>query len=795
MAELTFRQKWLSRPLYQWAQKALPAMSETEREAIQAGDTWWDAQLFTGRPDWDQLLQTAPARLTAAEQAFLDGPVQTLCGMLDDWRIHWQDRDLPPEVWRYIREQKFFGMIIPRQYGGLGFSAYAHSEIVRHISSRSGTAAVTVMVPNSLGPGELLMLFGTDEQRERWLPRLADGREIPCFGLTSAQAGSDAAGMTDTGVVCRGEWEGRDVIGLRLNWDKRYITLGPVATVLGVAFKLSDPDGILGGERERGITLALVSADTPGVSTGERHLPAMQVFQNGPIRGRDVFVPLDAIIGGEPMIGQGWRMLMTALSAGRGISLPSLSAAATALTAHTTGAYARVREQFGLPIGKFEGVQEKLGALAANAYVVDAGRRMTCAALDRGHKPSVISAIMKYHATERMRDSVNHAMDVHAGKAVIDGPSNYLGSLYRAVPVGITVEGANILTRNLIVFGQGAIRCHPYLMDEMQTLADTDRTRGLQAFDAIFWRHIGHTAGNTVRAWWHSWTGGLLARAGRAGKARPHLRQLTRYSAVFAVTADVCLGSLGGALKRKEMLSARLGDVLAELYLLSAAVKRWHDEGRQSADLPLLDLTMARGLATLEARLDEVYANLPNRPLAWVLRFLMLPLGRRHTGPPDALVQRCADLLLTASPTRDRLVAGLARGRPGDGLARLEAAFAQVEAVAPLAERLRKAGGLDLETARARGMLDAGEWARMQQAREAVAAVVAVDTFAPGTLEARTTPDPCPAADGPAGAPTSTVSRVAPGSTAAPPGAGDPPVEGGDADAVFPADPWDQKKT
>ncbi len=735
MAEPTFRQKWLSRPLYRWAAKALPAMSETEREAIQAGDTWWDAELFSGRPRWDTLLQTPPARLSAAEQAFLDGPVQTLCDMLDDWRIQWEDLDLPPEVWRFLREQKFFGMIIPRQYGGLGFSAYAHSEIVRHISSRSGTAAVTVMVPNSLGPGELLMLFGTDVQRERWLPRLADGRDIPCFGLTSADAGSDAAGMTDTGVVCRGTWEGRDTIGLRLNWDKRYITLGPVATVLGVAFQLSDPDRILGGEVARGITLALVRADTPGVTTGERHLPAMQVFQNGPIRGQDVFVPLDAIIGGEPMIGQGWRMLMTALSAGRGISLPSLSAAATALTAHTTGAYARVREQFGLPIGKFEGVQEMLGALAGNAYVVDAARRMTCAALDAGHKPSVISAIMKYHATERMRESVNHAMDVHAGKAVIDGPSNYLGSLYRAVPVGITVEGANILTRNLIVFGQGAIRCHPFLMDEMAALAEPDGERGLVAFDAVFWRHMAHTAGNAVRAWWHSWTGGVFAAAPRAGKARRHFRQLSRYSAVFAVTADVCLGSLGGALKRREMLSARLGDVLAELYLLSATLKRWHDEGRQAEDLPLVDLAMARGLATIDQRLDAIYANLPSRVLAGLLRVSMMLYGRRHIGPSDALVQRCAELLLTGSATRDRLVAGLARGRPGDGLAQLETAFAQVQAVAPLAERLRKAGGLDLRTAHARGMLDAEEYARMLRARDAVAAVVAVDTFGPGELE------------------------------------------------------------
>ena len=461
--------------------------------------------------------------------------------MLDEWKINWEWRDLPPEAWAFIKRHKFFGMIIPKEFGGLGFSPYAHSEVVRKLSSRSLTAAVTVMVPNSLGPGELLMRFGTKEQQDRWLPRLAEGTDIPCFGLTSPEAGSDAASMVDTGIICKGNFEGREVLGLRLNWHKRYITLGPVATLLGLAFKAYDPDHLVGDQEELGITVALIPTDLPGVEIGRRHLPAMQVFQNGPNWGRDVFIPMDYIIGGQERLGQGWKMLMTALAAGRGISLPSLSAAGAAYAARTTGAYARIREQFGIAIGKFEGIEEPLARIAGTAYLLDAARRLTCAALNQGHHPAVISGIMKLHATERMRIVIDDAMDIHGGKAVIDGPQNYLGNLYRSVPVGITVEGANILTRNLIVFGQGAIRAHPFLLDEMNALGEADRAKGLDAFDKAFWNHVGHSFKTMFRAWGRSWSGGLFAPAPDARRGDAVL------SPALALLFGVCIVRRHGA--------------------------------------------------------------------------------------------------------------------------------------------------------------------------------------------------------------------------------------------------------
>src|SRR4051812_7719099 len=612
MAQPSFRRDSITRRIFRWAQRALPHLSETEREAIEAGDVWWDADLFAGNPNWAKLLAFAPARLSGEEQQFLAGPVEELCGMLDDWQISWTLRDLPPEVWAYLKTRKFFAMIIPKEHGGLGFSNYAHSEVIRKLSSRSLSAAVTAMVPNSLGPGELLVKFGTKAQQDYWLPRLASGEEIPCFGLTSPEAGSDAAAMTDSGVVCRGTHEGRETLGIRLNWHKRYITLGPIATVLGLAFKLHDPDHLIGDRDDIGITLALVPTNLPGVSIGRRHLPAMHVFQNGPNWGRDVFIPMDNVIGGVEQVGKGWKMLMSALAAGRGISLPSLSAAGAAITANVTGAYARVREQFHVPIGKFEAIQERLGRMAATAYLLDAARRMTCAALDDGHHPAVVTAIMKQQATERMRVSVNDAMDVHGGKGIIEGPLNYLGSLYRGVPIGITVEGANIVTRSLIQFGQGAIRSHPYLLKEMMALQDTDRARGLDAFDQVFWGHVGHSIANTFRAWGRAWTGGLFAPAPDAGAASRFYRQLSRYSSAFALAVDLALLSLGGGLKRQEMVSARFGDILSELYLSSAALKRWQDEGRQAEDLPLLAWCMDTSFATMDARFNEILANFPN---------------------------------------------------------------------------------------------------------------------------------------------------------------------------------------
>ncbi|HLH97793.1 MAG TPA: acyl-CoA dehydrogenase [Xanthobacteraceae bacterium] len=737
MSETSFRRDWLSRPIFHWARKVLPSLSATEREAIEAGDVWWDAELFSGEPDWQKLLATPKAELSPEEQAFLDGPVEELCGMLNDWAITFELRDLPPEVWDFLKAHKFFAMIIPKSYGGLGFSAYAHSEVIRKLSTRSISAAVTAMVPNSLGPGELLLQFGTKAQQDYWLPRLADGREIPCFGLTSPEAGSDAASMVDTGIVCRGTFEGRECIGIKLNWHKRYITLGPIATVLGLAFKLYDPDHLIGSRDEIGITLALVPTNLAGIEIGRRHVPALHVFQNGPNSGRDVFIPMDHVIGGVEQVGKGWKMLMSALAAGRGISLPSLSSAAAVFTAHVTGAYAVIREQFHVPIARFEAIQERLGRMAATAYLLDAARRLTCAAIDQGHKPAVITAIIKAQATERMRVSANDALDVHGGKGVIEGPLNYLGSLYRAVPIGITVEGANIVTRSLIQFGQGAIRSHPYILKEMLALEESDPQRGLEEFDRAFWGHIGHSFLNALRAWSRAWTFGYAAPAPPAGAVTDHFRQLGRYSAAFALAVDMALLTMGGNLKRREMISARFGDVLSELYLLSAVLKRWDEEGRQEADLPLVEFSMAQGFATIEMRLDEIIANFPNRPAAWLIRFLLLPFGVRRRGPSDKLTQACAAILTAPSAARDRLTVDIYKPSDDGGVARLERAFQLISAVEPLRDRLRRAHVRDIDAARQRGLINDAEADQLKAVQLAIAAVVAVDDFPAEALAPR----------------------------------------------------------
>ena len=737
MTAASYRRDYITRPIFRWARNVLPSLSATEREAAEAGDVWWDADLFSGNPDWTKLIAFPPAALSAEEQAFIDGPVAELCRMLDDWRINWEWRDLPPQVWEYLKQHKFFAMIIPREYGGLGFSAYAHSQVIRTISSRSIVAAVTAMVPNSLGPGELLHRFGTKEQQDYWLPRLAQAREIPCFGLTSPEAGSDAASMIDSGVVCRGSWQGRDTLGIRLNWHKRYITLAPVATVLGLAFKLSDPDRLIGDHEQLGITVALVPTNLPGVTIGRRHLPALQMFQNGPTSGRDVFIPMDNVIGGIAQAGKGWKMLMSALAAGRGISLPSLSASGGAFAAHVCGAYARIREQFHVPIGRFEAVEEHLGRIAATAYLLDAARRLTCAAIDHGHKPAVVTAIIKQQATERLRVVANDAMDIHGGKAVQEGPLNYLGSFYRAVPIGITVEGANIVTRSLIQFGQGAIRSHPFLLSEINALEEPDPARALDEFDRAFWGHVRHSLANATRAVARAWTGGLTAPAPAAGMTRRYYRRLGRYASAFALAADFALLTLAAGLKRREMISARFGDILSELYLGSAVLKRWDEEGRQAADLPLVAWCMETSSATIETRLDEILANLPMRPVAWLLRFMLLPFGVRRRGPSDRLTQACAGLLLAPSATRDRLTAGIFHGTGDNGIARLERAFELTIAAAPLHERLHRAKIRDIEAARRQDVINDSEAAALHAAAQAVAEAVAVDDFAPEEITRR----------------------------------------------------------
>jgi acyl-CoA dehydrogenase len=711
--------KLLAGPLFDRARKALPALSATEREALAAGDTWWDAELFSGHPDWNKLVSLEPPRLNDEERAFLDGPVQQLCALVDDWRVS-EEGDLSQEAWVFMKRHKFFGMIIPKRYGGLGFSAYAHSEVVKRVSTRSITAGVTVMVPNSLGPGELLLRFGTDAQKEHYLPRLADGREIPCFALTSEDAGSDAAAMRDRGVVCEGVHEGRRVLGLRVTWAKRYITLAPVATLLGLAFKAEDPDHLLGEQEELGITLALIPTRTRGVQIGRRHLPAMQAFQNGPTSGTDVFVPLDWVIGGRERIGQGWPMLMSALAAGRGISLPSLSAACASLAAATTGAYAFIREQFGVPIGKFEGVRERLGRIAGIAYELDAVRRLTCSGLAQGHEPAIVSAIVKAHATWRMRVAVNDAMDVHGGKAIMDGPLNYLANAYRALPIAITVEGANLLTRGLIIFGQGAVRCHPHLLDEMLALQEPDEHAARERFADAAAQHLRHVAASFGRAFVRSWSAGRLGPVPRARRGAPearYYRRLARHCATLALAGEVALLTLGGALKRHESLSARLGDMLSELYFASAVLKRFDDDGRHDDDLVLVQWCCDRSLARIEAALDGFIRNFPNRPLAAVLRGVALPWGVRQHGPTDRVTHACAELLMQRGAARERITDGVFRGCHRDGIERVERAFALAHEAAPLAGKEA-------------GLLTPGEAAQLREAGEAVRAAIRVDDFA-----------------------------------------------------------------
>lgn len=658
------RRHLVSNPILKIFRKMLPPISQTEQEALDAGTVWWEGELFSGKPDWKKLLAYPKPQLSAEEQAFLDGPVEQLCAMLDEWKITHELKDLPPEVWQFIKDKGFFGLIIPKQYGGYGFSALAHSEVVMKIGSRSGTGAVTVMVPNSLGPAELLLHYGTEKQKEYYLPRLAKGQEVPCFALTSPEAGSDAGAMPDFGIVCRGEYDGQsDVLGMKVTWEKRYITLGPVATILGLAFKLYDPDRLLGKGEDLGITLALIPTNTPGVHIGRRHYPLNGAFQNGPNWGKEVFIPMDWIIGGQEGVGQGWRMLMNCLSVGRAISLPATSVGAAKLAARTAGAYGRVRVQFKTPIGYFEGIEEALARIGGNTYMMDAARVMTASAVDLGEKPSVASAIVKYHLTERGRQAVNDAMDIHGGKGICIGPKNYLGRTYQQIPVSITVEGANILTRNMIIFGQGAIRCHPYLLKEVNATHDNNPDSASQAFDEALIGHAKFTLRNTANAVVYALFGDHIkdnAPEHCVPETAAYYRQLARYSASFACIADIGLMRLGGSLKRRERLSARLGDILSMLYLCSATLKRFEDDGRPAADLPLLHWSMQDALHRLQQAFDEFLTNFPAHiAFIWLLRALVFPLGKRCRPPSDALSHEVARLMMEPGAVRDRLTSGI----------------------------------------------------------------------------------------------------------------------------------------
>jgi acyl-CoA dehydrogenase len=699
------RRNLLTRPIFAAYRKVLPQMSDTEREALEAGTVWWEGELFRGKPDWSKLHAFPTPKLTAAEQRFLDHEVETACGMVDDWKVTHELYDLPAEAWRYIKEKGFLGMIIPKRYGGLEFSAYAHSQVVTKLSTRSSALAVSVMVPNSLGPAELLLHYGTEEQKNHYLPRLAKGIEIPAFALTSPWAGSDAAAIPDAGIVCKGMWQGREVLGMRVTWDKRYITLAPVCTILGLAFRLYDPDGLLGpefkGRKDIGITCALVPYDHPGVDTGRRHFPLNAMFMNGPTRGKDVFMPLDFIIGGTAMAGQGWRMLMECLAAGRSISLPSSNAGMAQITARSVGGYARVRSQFNMAVGRFEGVEEALTRIGAYTYLMDATRKMTAGAVDLGEKPSVASAIAKYHVTERARQVVNDGMDVIGGKGICLGPSNFLGRAYQQVPIGITVEGANILTRSLIVFGQGAIRCHPYLLAEMQAAHEPDTAKGLDAFDKALWGHIGFTIRNGFRALWLGMTGSHFVgvNADVAPEMKRYHQQLTRFSAAFAFMADISLLVMGGSMKRREKLSARLGDILAQMYLMSATLKRYESEGRQNADAPLAHWAIWDAMYKAQQAFDGVIANFPNRFIGAFLHRSIFPWGHPYVVPSDELGHKVARALIEPSATRDRLTSAcFLASSEDDPVGAIELALAATIAAEPVEAKIRaadKAGRFD----------------------------------------------------------------------------------------------------
>ncbi|WP_371923156.1 acyl-CoA dehydrogenase [Legionella sp. 27cVA30] len=729
------RKNLLSSFLFRAVSRVIPSMSKTEREALEAGTVGWEGDLFSGSPDFEKLRSSLGVSLSEEEQVFMNGPVNALCRMIDDWDITHNRADLPPEMWEFIKKQGFLGMIIPKRYGGLGFSATAQTAVLSKLYGRSITVASTIAVPNSLGPGELLLKYGTEEQKEYYLPRLADGREIPCFALTGPNAGSDAASIPDKGVVCKETINGKEVLGIRLNWDKRYITLCPVATLIGLAFRLFDPDNLLGKGYDVGISCALIPENTPGVTKGRRHFPLNIVFQNGPTQGKNVFIPVDYLIGGAKMAGQGWRMLMECLSAGRAISLPSSAAGATQAAALACGAYARIRKQFNQPISKFEGIEEVLARIAGNTYLIDAALSMTVAAIDHGAKSGVAGAILKYHTTERARQIGCDAMDIHGGKGICLGPNNYLGRGYQGAPISITVEGANILTRSLIIFGQGAVRCHPYVFKEMESI----RTKDLSAFDDAIWGHAGFIFANFSKSLLFNFTDGHFTRA-PTGTTKRYYQLIHRYSSNLAFLADFSLLVLGGALKRKERVSARLGDVLSYLYLASGVLQRFYLDGEPKEDLVLVDWCCQHLFYECEQAINGVIANFPARWSRIFLKCMVQPFGGRRSKPADALEKQLAHLLTTSNPARTRLTRTVF-SEPIENcpLGRLEEAFHKIGAVAGLEKKISSAireGKLhsltlleQIEEAKALGILSPDEVKELKNAELARQQIIAVDDF------------------------------------------------------------------
>lgn len=686
----SLRQQYFVRPFLNRLKKLMPKISATERIAIEAGDTWWEKELFCGRPNWNNLYKLPQPTLSEEEKQFLDHQVNHLCAMLSDWEIVHDNCNLSTEVWDYLKKEKFFGMVIPKQYGGLGFSALAHSTVVTNIATRSISAAVTTMVPNSLGPAELLLHYGTEEQKNYYLPRLASGIEIPCFALTGPEAGSDAGAIPDSGIVTKEEYEGKEVLGIRLNWDKRYITLAPIATVVGLAFHLYDPQHLLGQKENLGITLCLVPATHPGVEIGNRHFPMALGFMNGPTRGKNVFIPLDWVIGGKEMIGQGWRMLMECLSIGRSISLPALSTACGKITYRYTGAYAHIRRQFNTPIAHFEGVEEALGNIAGYTYLLEACRMMTAGAVDLNINPSIVSAIAKYQMTEMSRMVINNAMDIHAGQMIQVGPRNFLANFHSSVPISITVEGANILTRNLIIFGQGAIRCHPYILQEVELINSPQSD--IKELDNLLMAHIGFFVSNLLRTFAYGFTGGVFINTTiKNKKLKKYEQQLTRMSTALALFADMSLIFLGGSLKRRERVSARLGDILSQLYLSSTVLKYFLNHNQPDIDLPNVRWAIQQCLYKIQIAFDELAENFP-KGIGKLFKWFIFPWGRSYYAPTDKLTHQIVTPMLSWNELRERLTKFCFVSKNSHDLTfRLDEALKTIATAEPLWKKLHKA--------------------------------------------------------------------------------------------------------
>lgn len=742
-----WRRQFLTRPAMDAFAAMTPQISETEQIALDAGTVGFEGELFSGHPNWDRFIKQPLPELTTAEQAFVDGPVEELCDMLDEWENTHYRAEVTDEVWSHLRKHRFFGMIIPPEYGGLGFSATAHRAVLQKVAAVSPMTGAIIAVPNSLGPAELLVDYGTQEQKDHYLPRLASGEEIPCFGLTSTLAGSDATSIADYGVVCKARFKGKQTLGIRLNFEKRYITLAPVATVIGLAFRLYDPEGLLGDKEDLGISVALIPADTKGVDIGRHHLPLNVPFPNGPIRGKDVFIPLDYLLGGVEHAGQGWRMVIESLSVGRAISLPSSTTGGSKAVAIITGAYARIRKQFGLPIGRFEGIEEVLARIAGRSYAVSALSRQTAAAVDAGERPAVAGAIAKCHATDYGRQIITDSMDIHGGKGIILGPKNYLGRAWQGAPIWITVEGANILTRSLMIFGQGAIRCHPYVLRELKSLQIEDEDERLVEFDQLLFGHIGHSISNAVRAFVLGLSFARFAAVPGDRRTRKYYRKLSRYSAGFAFLADIAMLTYGGKLKMKEMVSGRLGDVLSQLYICSAMLRRFEHDARPSADQPILAWAFHDAIYQIQHAMRGV---IDNYPLAWMrpfLRLIIFPFGRIERAPNDRLSHKVAALLLSPSETRDRLSRGIYKtNRPGHWLGIMEVLLPDVIAAEPLERKLAKAvrsgvvGGHtyaeQLSQAVEAEVLSADEAKLLGELRERVIEIISVDDFDLAELQA-----------------------------------------------------------